>query len=500
MKLRPYQESIIDRTKKFLSEPSKELIIKLHTGLGKTFVMPRLALVLNKQGYNVLVLSDIMQLIFQLDEHFRNMRLNVSKIVSNEKTYDLSGIVLASEQTLYNVLKKEKLSINNLVILYDEAHKRRYGERFEKIIEVLEPKKLIGFTATPFDMNGVLMFDNIYEPITLYEAENKRYLTPIEYKIPTWIEQLDFDSIDKGNKDYSSKDIAKLYKTKEFGEWFKKFYESLEPKQTLIFTSNIDMADWIGFLINAKTYHSKNNDQGIINEFKMGKERTIVGVTSLTTGFDAPNIERIINLRPTKSIPLFIQMVGRGSRLYEGKDKCEFIDVTNCLLNFGLPEEFKGYRTKEEQMTAKQRMSKVEKYFEFNKKEKDVLDVNKEILVEFTNKLKVLNKSNYISKTTLQLINMFNSTDDIREIVLIANEYHRRKYGWFLKDKTLNKMIEEMSKYASLLEEYGKRKSTVKAYKTRIRNILNQGKKLASMIYFPSWFYEETTKKYGINY
>ena len=108
MKLRPYQESIIDRTKKFLSEPSKELIIKLHTGLGKTFVMPRLALVLNKQGYNVLVLSDIMQLIFQLDEHFRNMRLNVSKIVSNEKTYDLSGIVLASEQTLYNVLKKEK--------------------------------------------------------------------------------------------------------------------------------------------------------------------------------------------------------------------------------------------------------------------------------------------------------------------------------------------------------------------------------------------------------
>ena len=57
-----------------------------------------------------------------------------------------------------------------------------------------------------------------------------------------------------------------------------------------------------------------------------------------------------------------------------------------------------------------------------------------------------------------------------------------------------------MNKYIELLEEYGKRRSTIKAYKTRIRNILNQGKKLSAMIYFPEWLYKQTIEKYKFNF
>lgn len=500
MELRPYQQKIINRCIDFILEPSKELIIKLHTGLGKTFIMPRLALVLNKKGFNVLVLSDVNQLVHQLDEHFRNMNLNVFKIVSDEQNTTLGSITLSMEQTLYNRLKSVN-KIDNLIILYDEAHKRRFGDRFTKIIEYLEPKKLIGFTATPYDMHGVALFDNIYEPISFYEAEKKRYLTPIEYKIPTWIEKLDFDSIDGGsNIDYSSDKINKLYNTKEFKQWFKEFYKSLEPKQTLIFTSNIEMAEWVGSLINAKTFHSKNNNQEVIDEFRKGWIKTIVGVTSLTTGFDAPNIERIINLRPTKSIPLFIQMVGRGSRLHEGKEKCELIDITNCLLNFGFPEEFKGFITKDEAKQFKAKSTLIEKYFELNKQNKEILILNKETIENFTNSLVLLKNKSLIKYSVEELKQAFIFAEEPREIVLIANEFHRRKYGWFLKTRTIEKIIYEMEKYANKLDEYGKRKSTIKAYKTRIRNILNQGKKLASMIYFPKWFYNETIKKYKFNF
>jgi len=498
--LRPYQQKIIDKCINFLSEPQQELIIKLHTGLGKSFVIPRLALVLKEKGYSALVLSDITQLINQIDEHFKNMQLNVSKIVSNEQNTTLGSITLSMEQTIYNRLESVN-KVDNLIILYDESHKRRFGDRFTKIIECLEPVKLIGFTATPYDMHGVLMFDNIYEPISFYESEEQGYLTPIKYKIPAWIEKLDFESIDTGsNIDYSSDKINKLYNTKEFKQWFKEFYDSLEPKQTLIFTSNIEMAEWVGSLIDAETFHSKNNNQEVIDEFRNGRIRTIVGVTSLTTGFDAPNIERIINLRPTKSIPLFIQMVGRGSRLYDGKDKCEFIDITNCLLNFGFPEEFKGFRTKEEAKEFKAKSTLIEKYFEFNKHNNEMLILDKETINDFTNSLVLLKNKSLVKYSIDELKQAFIFAEEPRELVLIANEFHRRKYGWFLKTRTIEKMIYEMNKYANELDRFGKRKSVIKAYKTRIRNILNQGKKLSAMIYFPEWFYKQTMEKYKFNF
>lgn len=329
MQLRPYQQKIIDRINEFINEPEKELIIKLYTGLGKTFLMPRIAKELNQQGYNVLVLSDIMQLIKQLEEHFENMSLNVSKIVSNARNSSLSSITLASEQTLYNRLKNVN-KIDNLVILYDEAHKRRFGYRFTEIINKLEPVKLIGFSATPFDMNGVLLFDNIYEPISYQEAIEQGYLTPIKYFIPKVVEQIDFDSIDKGsNLDYSAKDITKLYNTKEFKDWFTDWFynNQFDKRKTLIFTGSIEQAELVYKWLNnnvCELVHSKRKDdenQQCINEFKNGNCNVLISVTSLTTGFDSPNVTDIINLRPTKSIALLHQCVGRGSRINKKLDE-----------------------------------------------------------------------------------------------------------------------------------------------------------------------------------
>jgi hypothetical protein len=194
-------------------------------------------------------------------------------------------------------------------------------------------------------------------------------------------------------------------------------------------------------------------------------------------------------------------MVGRGSRIYEGKEYCEFIDISNCLINYGLPEEFKGFKDEIEFKQFKQKQTLVESKFsiEMNQGE-ELIDVSSDALIKFTNELKEIKNKSYRHMSVDELRKAFLTTNSIRELVHIANEVNRRKNGFMYRDTTTEKIIEQMEKYYNLLSSFNKEKSTMKAYKTRIRNILNKGKKLSSMIYFPEWYYNEVIKKYGFLY
>jgi len=480
--LRKYQSDVIKKVNDFMKkDKDKELIIKLYTGLGKTYLMPRIAKeILDK--YNVLISSDILQLINQLEEHFKNMSLNISRIVSDNDSIILGSITLASEQTLYNRLERIKFKHNkDLVILYDEAHKRRNGERFISIINKLKPVKLIGFTATPFDQKGNLISNNIYEPIKYTDAEELGYIARAKYVIPHFIKKMNFEDLKVSGFDYSQESIRKLYKEQFFKDEFKNFFKSLDNRQTLIFCSNIDMANDIAKLLNVNVFHSKNHHENLVNDFKNGKIKVLVGVTSLTTGFDAPNIERIIDLRPTKIKSLFYQMIGRGSRITKNKKEFEYICLSNNLFVHGIPEIDNGKDSK--------MISAIFKTIKDNNYAFSYKDINKNL--SFYEK-----QISLASATIEQLKILFEYTDDVRMIVNIINEVNRRKKGYYLRGSIIEKIIYEMNFYLEKLEKFNKKKSTIKAYKTRLRNIVNSGSRIENFKSFPKWFYEQTIKKY----
>ncbi len=506
MKLRDYQKKVIERTKEFVGSNKKELVIELFTGLGKTFLIPHIAKELVGSGYQVYIISDISQLINQLRDHFKNISLEVSILNDNERTDKNSPIILSTDQTLYNRLKNNKLEpTGKIALIADEYHKRIEGDRFKLILDKLEPTKKIGLTATPFDFNGIKMFDNTFCPISQRKAEEKGYLSPIKYYIPRIVTTMDFEKIDKGVADYSAEDIRKLYSDKQFKEWFVKFAKSLvlNKRQTLVFTSNIAMAEEYCSLIKkieptAEVVHSKQDkdkNQQVIDDFKRGKIKTLVSVTSLTIGFDAPNVDTIINLRPTKSFPLFFQMVGRGSRIYEDKKFTEFYDITDCLIRMGIPEDFIPFKDKKEFKKHKLQQTMVEQLI--NRTNEEVVEITREKIEDFEVYLEELERNSLHLLSVDELRDLFNATSNVRLLVLIANEYHRRKYGWMLRTKTIEWIIKNMEDVLEKLSVYNKEASTIKAYKTRIRNILNSGKKLASMGHFPDWFYKETINKYG---
>jgi len=506
MKLRDYQIKTLHRITTFLSEPEEELIIKLYTGLGKTFLMPRIADILIKQDYAVLVLSDIMQLIYQLEEHCKNIGLNISKIVSNKKTSINNNIILASEQTLANRLKQIKIN-KPIIILYDEAHKRRNGKRFKNIIRHFKPKKLIGFTATPFDMFGVRLFDNIYEPISYKEAEQKGYLSKIDYFVNKLIDNLDFDSLDKSvGSDYTAKDIELLYDNGNFKNDFLNFIKhlNLSNRHTLIFTASISMAEKIAKLIEiveprVDVVHSKKKDvenQKLIEGFKASSIKVLVSVTSLTIGFDAPNTDTLINLRPTKSIPLFHQIIGRGSRIHNNKNKVEFYDLTNTLLKYGFPEEFKCYDSKEGFVELLEKNKENETYLRNTEPREDgSVEFNKLKLKDFRIRLERLKKESLEELSINDLRLLFDNETDPLVLIKIANIVYKRKYNISLTNDQMTWIVTKMNQGIEMMKEkYNAKHKTIRAYKTRIKNIINSGKKLTSMGYFPSWFYQNYNK------
>jgi len=506
MKLRDYQIKTLHRITTFLSEPEEELIIKLYTGLGKTFLMPRIADILIKQNYAVLVLSDIMQLIYQLEEHCKNVGLNVSKIEAKSKTKINSDIILASEQTLINRLEEIKID-KPIIILYDEAHKRRNGKRFKNIIRHFKPKKLIGFTATPFDMFGVRLFDNIYEPISYKEAEQNGYLSKIDYFVNKLIDNLDFDSLDKSvGSDYTAKDIELLYDNGGFKDDFIDFIKHLDlsNRHTLIFTASISMAEKITSLIKKTeprvgVVHSKNKNnenQELIEGFKVGSIKVLVSVTSLTIGFDAPNADTLINLRPTKSIPLFHQIIGRGSRIHNDKSKVEFYDLTNTLLKYGFPEEFRCYDSKEGLIELLEKNKENGTYLRNTEPRIDgSVEFSESKIKEFKIRLERLKKESLEELSIDELRLLFDNETDPLVLIKIANIVYKRKYNISLTNEQINWIVGKMNQGLKIMDEkYNARFKAIKAYKTRIRNIINSGKKLTSMGYFPSWFYQNYNK------
>ena len=177
------------------------------------------------------------------------------------------------------------------------------------------------------------------------------------------------------------------------------------------------------------------------------------------------------------------------------KPYSEFYDITDCLIRMGIPEDFVPFKDKREFKKHKLQQTMVEQLI--NRTNKEVVEITREKIEEFEVYLEELERNSLHLLSIDELRDLFNATYNVRLLVLIANEYHRRKYGWMLRTKTIEWIIKNMEDVLEKLSVYNKEASTIKAYKTRIRNILNSGKKLASMGHFPDCFYKETINKYG---
>ncbi len=254
---------------------------------------------------------------------------------------------VAMVETLNNRLKENELNMKNIgLVIVDEAH---YNS-FRKLFKYFKKCDILGVTATPLSSNIKLPMKDTYNELivghSIAELIDKGFLA----KATTYSYNVGLGALRIGiNGDYTVKSSEVVYIDYAMQEKLIYAYEErAKDKKTLIFNNGINTSKYVyesfkraGYE-NIRHLDNKHNDserKEIIDWFRETPNAIITSVGILTTGFDVPDIEAIILNRATRSLTLYHQMIGRGSRVTESKKEFTVVDMGNNMARFGLWEE-----------------------------------------------------------------------------------------------------------------------------------------------------------------
>ena len=230
------------------------------------------------------------------------------------------------------------------LIIIDEAHHAQ-AESYKRFIRLKTDyyhekcQRFLGVTATPDRADGQLLNDILYKcsyRIKIQDLIEREYLSDIEgFSVKT---NIDLSGIHDHNSDFSIIDLYKKLCVDSRNQMIVDLCKKeMIGKKNLIFCINIQHSKEINKMLNDQGLSSKHIDgkmndierHSILKSFRNGEISFLTNCQLLTEGFDEPSIDGIILARPTKSISLFIQMIGRGLRIYPSKKTCKIIDIVD---------------------------------------------------------------------------------------------------------------------------------------------------------------------------
>jgi superfamily II DNA or RNA helicase len=347
--LYPFQEEAIRKISNKLNElkDNHNILFQLPTGGGKTVIFSEISRrYIKAVGKKVLILTHRIELCKQtsrmLDDFGVKNSIIDSKVKSVEDGNDFMCFV-AMVETLNNRLQDEKVTLNNLgLVIVDEAH---YNS-FRKLFKYFEDINILGVTATPLSSSIKLPMNENYQELVIGESISSLVEKGYLAKATTYSYNVRLDSLKIGiNGDYTVKSSEQLYGNYMMQEKLIRAYEEKSlGKKTLIFNNGIATSYGVYDTFKAAGYEIKHLDhhageqerRDILRWFKETPDAILTSVGILTTGFDEPTVETIVLNRATRSLALYHQMIGRGSRVLPNKKEFTVIDLGNNLHRFGL--------------------------------------------------------------------------------------------------------------------------------------------------------------------
>ena len=321
------------------------LLYQLPTGGGKTVIFSEIvSQYLKTHKKKVLVMTHRIELCKQTSSVLTEFGVPNKVIDSKANLEDQSDFqcFVAMVETLNNRLKDDKLDISDIgLIIIDEAH---YNS-FTKLFKFFEKSFILGVTATPLSSNIELPMTDNYNELIVGESiesliENEFLAQANMYSYNVGLTSL----IVGANGDYTVKSSEDLYTNNEMlSKLMEAYNERCEGKKTLIFNNGINTSLFVYDLFRNAGYPvahldntaSKKERTQILKWFKETPNAILTSVSILTTGFDEPTVEAIILNRATKSLTLYYQMIGRGSRILKNKNSFDVIDLGNNFHRFG---------------------------------------------------------------------------------------------------------------------------------------------------------------------
>lgn len=329
------------------AHPQKyNLLYQLPTGGGKTVIFSQIVReYIQRYNKKVLILTHRIELCKQTSKMLSEFGV-INKII-NSKVKELPDqqeymCFVAMVETLNNRLHDEKLEIEDIgMVIIDEAH---YNS-FRKLFKFFSNCFILGVTATPLSSNIKLPMKDNYRELIVGDSISSLIDKGFLARANVYSYDVGLQSLKVGiNGDYTVKSSEELYSNMSMQEKLLSAYmEKSQGKKTLIFNNGINTSKEVyetfrnaGFPIrHLDNTTSKQDRKQILKWFKHTPDAIVTSVSILTTGFDEPSVETIILNRATKSLTLYFQMIGRGSRVLKGKSEFTVIDLGNNMARFG---------------------------------------------------------------------------------------------------------------------------------------------------------------------
>lgn len=345
-----FQNQAIEETLKEFKRGVDSTALIMATGTGKTYVFSQIAKdFIRRFEKPVLILAHRTELIEQARDVLESF--SVRTVIEKAESFALNeekfSAIVASVQTLKISERLEQFPKDYFsLIITDECHHAVCADN-RKIYEYFSGTKHLGVTATPLRHDKVGL-KNVYQSVSfqypIQSAIDDGYLCKIRAK-QIKVEGLELEQIKLSNSDFSRTELDELLmREKVLLKMVLPTIEHAGNRPTIIFTKSVKHAKAITFCLNQQSDNQiatyvdgamdDNSRRVRIDKFKAGEFQFIVNVGVLTEGFDHPPVSCIALFRPTRSLGLLAQMIGRGTRIAENKTDClilDFVGVNNSV-------------------------------------------------------------------------------------------------------------------------------------------------------------------------
>lgn len=334
MKLRDYQEEARTAIANEWEKGVKKTLLVLPTGCGKTIVFSKVVEDRVKLGERVLILAHRSELLDQASDKLAKATGIFTATEKAEQSCLNSWfrVVVGSVQTLQRPKRLAQFDKDYFdTIVVDEAH-HCISDSYQRVLEHFSNANVLGVTATPDrgDMRNLgSYFESLAYEYTLPKAIKNGYLSPIKaLTIPL---ELDLSAVSMQSGDFKASEVGTAldpYLEQIADEMLKYCVD----KKTVVFLPLVKTSQKFRDILNEKGFKAAevNGDSKdraeVLDDFSKGKYNVLCNSMLLTEGWDEPSVDCIVVLRPTKVRSLYSQMVGRGTRLYPGKEDLLLLD------------------------------------------------------------------------------------------------------------------------------------------------------------------------------
>jgi superfamily II DNA or RNA helicase len=326
----------------YLSQAREEGIAKgvviAATGVGKTY----LAAFDSQTFRRVLFVAHREEILKQAEDAFRNVRPDATIGYYSGGRHDTDcDICLATVQTLARQEHLSRFTSNNFqYMIIDEFH-HATANSYLALLNHFRPRFLLGLTATPYRMDNRDIYglcdNNVIYEIRLKEAIGRGLLVPFHY-FGVYDEEIDYSQVAVRNGVYVTEDLERELSRIERANLVLEKYKLMASARTLGFCASINHAEYMAKFftdrdVKSVAVHSQRTNspysaerEEAVKLLEQGKVSVVFAVDIFNEGVDIPSLDTVVFLRPTESYTIFLQQLGRGLRLCDGKDQLTVLD------------------------------------------------------------------------------------------------------------------------------------------------------------------------------